>query len=209
MKKQFLAAAILAAVSFGAFAADETSTNTAAPKYTYVEADFSRMTLETGNNSEDVDFDGWQVRGSYEFGGDFHVFGGYQQSSNRQFDEFMDFDIEEAQIGLGWHPSVSDNADALLELSYIDQRVDMNVFGYDLGTDSTNMYRASAGFRAAFNDVLVGTLKANYTDGSDVDGEYTPSFALEARFNPMWSVVGEAELGNGMDRYTLGVRASF
>lgn len=201
MKKQFLAAAVLAAVSFGASAAE--------PSYTYVEANAARMTLETGTNLPDVDFDGWNVRGSYGFAEQFHVFGGYQQTSNTEFDDFLDFDVKETQVGFGWHPSISDNADAIVELSYINQQVDMQAFGIDLGDTDADLYRASAGFRAAFNDVFVGSLKANYTDGQDIGSEFTPSFGLEARFNQTWSVVGEAEFGSDMDRYTLGVRASF
>jgi hypothetical protein len=197
MKKQFLAVAVLAAVSFGASAAEPL-------KYTYVEADIARTQVEV-DNTTDLDFDGWNVRGSYEFAEQFHVFGGYQQTNN---DDFFDIDLKEAQIGFGWHPALSDDADAILEISYLNQKADTNVFGYNISADE-DLYRASVGFRAAFNDVLVGTLKANYTDGQDSGSEFTPSFGLEARFNQTWSIVGEAEAGADMKRYTLGVRASF
>lgn len=197
MKKQIFAAALLAAVSFGASAAE--------PSYTFVEAGVARTTLETGPNLPEVDFDGWNVRGSYGFAEQFHVFGGYQQTNN---DDFVDIDLTEAQVGFGWHPSIAENADALVEVSYINQRVETQVFGVDIDEDA-DLYRVSAGIRAALNDVLVGSLKANYTDGQDVGSEFTPSFGLEARFNPTWSVVGEAEFGSDTERYTLGVRASF
>lgn len=197
MKKQFLAAALLAAVSFGASAAE--------PSFTYVEAAAARTTLELGTNMPEIDFDGWNVRGSFEFAEQFHVFGGYQQTNN---DDFVDIDVTESQVGFGWHPSISENANAVLEVSYINQRLETQVFGFSIDEDA-DLYRASAGIRAAFNDVLVGSLKANYTDGQDVGSEFTPSFGLEARFNPMWSVVGEAEFGSDTERYTLGVRASF
>jgi hypothetical protein len=196
MKKQLLAVAILAAASFGAYAAE--------PNYTYVDANIARTTIETGNNSPDVDFDGWAVRGSFGFADDFHVFGGYQQTNN---DEFVDIDVQEAQVGFGWHPSIADNADALFEVSYINQRIDTQVFGFDIDEDFDS-YRASIGLRAAFNDVLLANVKANYTDG-DGGSEFTPSFGLEARFNDTWSVVGDAEVGSGMQRYSVGVRASF
>ncbi|UHQ20330.1 porin [Lysobacter sp. KIS68-7] len=196
MKKQVIAAAILLAASFGAFAAE--------PSYTYAQVGVARNTLELDSNTN-MDFDGWNVSGSYEFAKDFHAFGGYQKTSNN---DILDMDLEEGQIGLGWHPSIADNADAIVELSYINQRVEASAFGVS-AHDSANGYKASVGFRSAFNDVIVGTLKANYTDGSDLDSEFTPSFGLEARFSPMWSVVGEAEVGRDIKRYTVGVRASF
>jgi hypothetical protein len=197
MKKQLLAAAILAAVSFGACAAE--------PNYTYVEAGIARTTIDTGTNSPSIDFDGWAARGSFEFAKDFHVFGGYQQTNN---DDYIDTDVNEAQIGIGWHPAIAENADALVELSYINQQIDASVFGYNIDEDFDG-YRASIGFRGAFNDVLVASVKGNYTEMQDGGSEFTPSIGLEARFNDTWSVVGEAEAGSGTQRYTLGVRASF
>ena len=196
MKKQVIAAAILLAASFGAFAAE--------PSYTYAQAGVARNSLDLGSNASNLDFDGWNVSGSYEFAKDFHAFGGYQKTSN---DDFLDMNLEESQLGLGWHPSLADNADGLVELSYIHQRVEASAFGVS-AHDNIEGYRASVGFRAAFNDVIVGSLKANYTD-LDNGSEFSPSVGLEARFNPMWSLVGEAEVTRDITRYTVGVRASF
>jgi hypothetical protein len=204
MKKQILAAAVLAVASFGAYAAEGT-TDSIAPSYTYVDAGFARTSLEFDANSDSVDFDGWNVRGSYGFAEQFHVFGGYNQVDNN---DFIDLKLTEYQVGLGWHPKVSDNADALVEVSYINQEAKASLFGISDSAD-VDLYRVSAGFRGALNKVLVGTIKANYTDGSDVDGEFSPTLGLEARINKTWSIVGEAEVSEGTERYLLNVRASF
>jgi hypothetical protein len=197
MKKQLLAAAILCAASFGAFAAE--------PSYTYVQAGASRNNLDLGTSIDSMDFDGWHVAGSYEFAKDFHAFGGYEQTKN---DDFIDIDLDQAQLGLGWHPSIADNADAIVELSYIHQKVKASAFGVS-DSENADGYKASVGFRAAFNDVLVGSIKANYTDSNEGGSEFSPSFGLEARFNPTWSLVGEAEVGREVKHYIVGVRASF
>lgn len=201
MKKQILAAALLAVTSFGAFAADDSI----APKYTYAEVGFARTSIEFDANASAVDFDGYNVRGSYEFANDFHVFGGYQETDNN---DFIDLKLKETQIGFGWHPKIDENADAILEVSYINQKAEAELFGFE-GSDDADLYRVSAGFRAAFNKVVVGTIKANYTDGGDLGSEFAPSLGLEARINPMWSIVGEGEVSEGTKRFTLGVRASF
>jgi opacity protein-like surface antigen len=202
MKKTLLAAAVLAAASFGASAAENTTAD--AISYTYVEGNYVVYNTDVDMNS-DVDFKGFGAKGSFEIADQFHVFGGYSKVNN---DDFLDIDLDETQLGFGWHKSVSDNADATLELSAIRQGVDVSFMGIS-ADDHANGYRASAGFRSAFNEHLVGNLKVNYTDGSDFDSEFTPSFGLEVKFNQMFSLVGDAEFGNGSRRYTLGLRANF
>lgn len=196
MKKQILAAALLAVASFGASAADPLS-------YTYVQAGYNRVNVDVTENV-DMDFDGFAAQGSFEFAENFHVFGGYASSSN---DDFIDMDLNEYSVGVGFHHEIADSADALVEVSYINREVEASLFGVSASED-VDAYRASAGLRGAFNDHVVGTLKVNYTD-SDLGSEFTPSFGLEVRFNPMWSLVGDAEVGSDEHRYGIAVRASF
>jgi hypothetical protein len=205
MKKTLLAAAVLAAASFGASAAENTAnTGSNGISYTYVEGDYVARTLDMDMNTN-VDFNGFGVKGSYEIADQFHVFGSYSKVNN---DDFFDVDLDETQIGFGWHKSVADNADAIVELSWLRQGVDVSLLGVS-ADDHADGYRASAGFRGAFNQYVNGTFKVNYTDGSDFKSEFTPSFGVEVKFNDMFSAVADAEVGNGNKLYSIGLRANF
>ncbi|KGQ17836.1 hypothetical protein LF41_1911 [Lysobacter dokdonensis DS-58] len=206
MKKQILAAAVLAVASFGAYAAEGTTTDSIAPSYTYVDARIARNAIEVDPNMSDVNFDGYNINGSFEFAEQFHVFGGYESTNNDEFG--VDIDLTQTQVGIGWHPSVADNADFLLEASWINRKAEVSAFGVSADEDE-DAYRVSAGFRGAFNKYVVGSIKANYTDGKNSDGEFSPTAGLEVRFNDMWSLIGEAEFAESEQHYTVGVRASF
>jgi len=206
MKKQLLAAAVLAFASCGAFAQDITPTNLTSVSWTYVEVGAARTKFDDSGFS--MDFDGWNVRGSVDVADEYHVFGGFQETKNN---EFVDFDLKEAQLGIGWHPKISANANAVVELSWIRQDLSADFLGVDIDDEQDNLYRVSAGLRGAFGEHFVGSLKANYTDSNDwqSDGEFGGTVGAEVRFNKMWSLVGEADVGEHQNHYSVGVRASF
>jgi hypothetical protein len=205
MKKQILEAAALAFASFGAFAADNTTSNVTAVQWTYVEAAAARTSLDADDETPTIDFDGWKIAGSVEFADEYHVFGAFQQTDNN---EFLPMDLEEIQLGFGWHPKISANANAVLETSYIRQSLDVDFLGDSIEA-SDDLYRFSGGVRGAFGEHFLGSIKGHYTDSSDVDGEFSASVGAEVRFNRTWSLVGEAELGEELNHYSVGVRASF
>lgn len=192
MKKSLTLALLLAAAPLAATAGELS--------YTYVEADFNRTNVDL--DAVDFDFDGYAVRGSVEFGqSSVYAFGGYAASTND--DLGIDIDLNEGQLGLGYHHTVSDNADFLAEISYVN--VEAKVAGVSEDADA---YRASIGFRGAIAENLEGLIKVNYTDGDGGD-EFAPSFGAQWKFNQTWGLVGEAELGSDTNRYLVGVRASF
>lgn len=206
MKKQLLAAAVLAFASFGACAQDITATNLTSVSWTYVEVAAARTSLDDSGFS--MDFDGWNVRGSVDIADEYHVFGTFQETRNN---EFVDFDLKEAQLGFGWHPKISDNANGVVELSWIRQDLSADLFGVDIDDEQDNLYRVSAGLRGALGEHFVGTVKANYTDSNDWenDGEFGGTLGAEVRFNRTWSLVGDADIGEHQNHYSVGVRASF
>ncbi|MUV13305.1 hypothetical protein [Noviluteimonas gilva] len=206
MKKQLLAAAALAFASFGACAQDITSNNLTSVSWTWVQASAARTSLDDADFS--IDFDGWNVSGSVDVADEYHVFGAFQNTSNN---DFVDFDLKEAQLGFGWHPKISANANAVVELSWIRQDLSADLFGQDIDDEQDNLYRVSAGVRGALGEHFVGTLKANYTDSNDwsSDGEFGGTVGAEVRFNRTWSLVGEADIAEHQDHYSVGVRASF
>ena len=197
MKKQLVLALALAALPLTAFAAE--------PGYTYLEAGYARLNIDV-DDVGDADFDGFQVRGSVEAGKDFHFFGSYGSATND--DAGIDLDFSELQLGVGYHYPLSDSTDVLAEIGYLRQELDVDEFG-DADADG---YRASVGFRSAFNENFEGYVKGSYS-GGDFDG-FSALVGAQVKFNPTWGLVGEleaGEMGEGVDatKYLIGVRASF
>jgi outer membrane receptor protein involved in Fe transport len=195
MKKQIVLALALAAASFAATAGERS--------YSYVEAGWNRATLDIDNN-HDADFDGFAVRGSYGFN-QFHVFGAYSSVNN---DDLIDIDLNESQLGFGIHHAIDEKADVIGEVSYLRQEVEASAFGLS-AKDHVNGYRLSAGVRGQLGEHIEATIKANYTDGSDLDSEFTPSAGLLVKFNQNWGLFVDAEAAEDVTRYAVGVRASF
>lgn len=195
MTKQIVLALALAASSFAATAGERS--------YSYVEAGWNRATVDIDNNT-DADFDGFTVRGSYGFD-KFHVFGAYSSVNN---DDLVDIDINESQLGFGVHHAIEDNADVIGEVSYLRQEVEASAFGLS-AKEHVNAYRVSAGIRGQLGQHLEATIKVNYTDGSDVRSEFTPSAGVLVKFNQTWGLFVDAESARDVTRYAAGVRASF
>lgn len=201
MKKQLALAIVLATASF-AVTAGELS-------YTYVEAGFGRTNVEVDANVDDIEADGYFLQGAVELGDSFHLFGGYQSARDNDYLlDGIDVDLTQAQLGIGYHHSVSDSADFLAEISYLNREVEVDGFGFS-GSEDADAYRASFGFRGALSDNFEGQIKVNYTEGTDGGSAFTPSFGAQWKFNQTWGLVGEAEFGEDSETYLIGVRASF
>ena len=209
MKKQLIAAAVLAFASMGAYAQDITPSNKTSVQWTYVQAGAARTSLDDSDFS--MDFDGWNIKGSAEIADEFHVFGQYQQANNDELNilgSTLDLDLEETELGFGWHPAIGDNMNAVVEISHVRQDVKATFMGFS-ASDDVNYWRVGGGIRGAFNDYVVGSLKGTYTDTSGQEGEFGAVAGLEVRFNRTWSIVGEADVTEHQNHYTVGVRASF
>lgn len=181
MKRSLFALALVAILPLSAQADDKLS-------YSFVEADYVNV---------DGDADGFGLRGSFEFGeSNFYGFGGYSQV---EIDD-SSFDIDQFDLGLGYAHNLSDNADLISEVSYINA---------DAGGFDVDGYRASVGVRGSFTPNFEGTIKANYVDGSDFEGDFSGTVGAQYKFTQTWGVVGEAEFGDGGEAYLLGLRASF
>lgn len=182
MKRSLIALALAALLPLSAQADDKLS-------YSYVEGNYVNV---------DGDADGFGVRGSVAFGeSNFYGFGSY---SMVEVDD-VNVDIDFTDIGLGYAHSLSDNADLISEIAYVNADVD--------GFGSADGYRASVGLRGSFSDNFEGLVKANFVDGSDVDGDFSGTLGAQYKFTQTWGVTGEVEFGNGGESYLVGVRASF
>ena len=52
-------------------------------------------------------------------------------------------------------------------------------------------------------------LQANYTDGSDFDGDFSGTIGAQYKFTQTWGMTGEVEFADGGETYLVGLRASF
>ena len=182
MKRSLIALALAALLPLSAQADDKLS-------YTYVEGGYVNL---------DSDADGFGVRGSFEFGqSNFYGFGSYAQVEV----DNSNVDIDNTEIGFGYAHDLSDNLDLISELAYVNADAD--------GFNDVDGYRASVGIRGSFSDNFEGLLKANYTDGSDFDGDFSGTIGAQYKFTQTWGVTGEVTFGDDSETYLVGLRASF
>lgn len=188
MKRSLIALALASLLPLSAQADDKLS-------YTYVEGGYVNL---------DSDADGFGVRGSFEFGqSNFYGFGSYAKI---EYDN-SSIDVDNTEIGIGYAHGLSDNVDLISELAWVNADADNVPM---LGNVDADGYRTSVGIRGSFSDNFEGLLKANYTDGSDFDGEFSGTIGAQYKFTPTWGVTGEVTFGdNNTETYLVGLRASF
>jgi hypothetical protein len=195
MKKLLVLALALAAAPLAA-QADEIS-------YTYVESGYAAVDLDLAFDGPELDFDGFQLRGSAAISDSLYVHGGYGSVTND--DAGFDLDFNVAQLGLGYRFGLSDRADLVGELGYIRQEFDAG----SNGSVKADGGRVSVGVRALLADNFEGWAKGSYTDGGDFEGDFSGTVGALVKFNPTWGLVGEIEAGEDLTKYLIGVRASF
>ncbi|KFN44190.1 outer membrane beta-barrel protein [Arenimonas oryziterrae] len=191
MKRSIFALALAAALPLSAQAGEL--------KYNFVELDYGRATID----NTDVDFDGLGIKGSVQVAEPVYLFGSYHKGSDSLLG--VDFDLDQFQAGVGYRHAISDKADFIGELSYIDSSLDVDNFG----SVDANGYRISGGVRGLLADNFEGYIKANYNDGGDFDGDFSGTVGGQFKFNEVWGLTAEAEVGSDAKLYTIGVRASF
>jgi hypothetical protein len=210
MKRTLFALALLAALPMSAQAGELS--------YSFVELDYGRQNVD----GADIDLDGFGLKGSVELSDSFYLFGAYQQGNDEVYD--LDIDFDTTQAGFGWRHAMSAKADFIAELSWIHQTIDIGenipLPGPPCGCGGGGSFipnisgeadggRLGVGVRGLLADNFEGWAKANYTDGSDFDGDFSGTLGGQVKFGGMWGVTAEAELGGDYDVYTIGVRATF
>ena len=185
MKSNLLALGLLAALASPAALAGDLS-------YTYAEAGYANL---------DGDADGAYVKGSYDIAKGFYAHGRY---AHFELDDNLGLgsndDVAMSELGLGWRYDLGAKTDLLVEAAaaHIDT---------DFG--NANGYRASLGARFDLAPAWEASVKANHYDGDDFLSATTGSVGVQWKFNQRWGVVADAEFGDNMDNFQVGVRASF
>ena len=190
MKRALIALALAAALPLSAQAGEL--------NYNYVQAGYA--------NSHFVgeDFPGWSLDGSVKFNDMF-----YGTASYRNVDK-SGVQLDESTVNFGFRHAISDKADFIAELGYIN-------YGLDIGSSSANVdgYRVAGGVRGFLSDKFEGTIKVNYTDVNG-DGSSSSEFGGVVsgtyHINDTWGITASydtTKLGETVNTWGLGVRASF
>ena len=170
--------------------------------YSYVEASYldSHVAGENG--------DGFGLAGSVGFSEAWYGSASYRRVDNNDYG----IELDETTVNLGWRHALSDKADFIAELGYVDVGADVDGFG----SDSANGYRLAAGFRGMLAPKFEGSIKAYYTDISDADwggSEFGARLGAVYQLNDTWGITASYDTTKLFDErintWGLGIRASF
>lgn len=141
-----LAVAILAAPAF----AEQ-------PDWNFVQLHYKSAEVDVAGF--EVDGDGFGVSGSFEIAEQVHLFAGYQT-----FDFDFGIDLDQLDVGVGWHPGMTDTTDLVFEFAYIS--AEASAAGL---SDDEDGYGVTLGLRSMLqqNFELAGGI--NYVDVGDDD----------------------------------------
>lgn len=170
--------------------------------YNYVEAAYIDSHIDGENG------DGFSFLGSLAFNENFYGTASYRRAKNSDYGLTLD----ETTVNLGYRRALSDKADFVAEVGYVDVGADID----GLGGDSANGYRVALGFRGMLAPKFEGNIKAYYTDISDADwGGSELGFRVGAHYsiNPTWGITASYDttklFDESINTWGLGLRASF
>lgn len=155
----------LALLAFPAFAGDIS--------YNYVELGYQKIDIDDPGIGEDVDGDGFGANGSFEMGDSWFFRIGYSQAD---FD--FGIDLDEASAGLGWHTTMSNNADFYALIQYV--RAEASISGFPGSVDEDGV-GAEIGVRGMVSDKVELAGSIAYVDLGDA-GDGT-SFGAQVLYN--------------------------
>lgn len=197
MKRSLIALALAAALPLSAQAGEL--------KYSYIQFGY------VNSNTSGENLDGYGLEGSVAFNEDW-----YGSATYRNIDgDFsgVDFGVDETTVNLGWRHAMSDKADFIAEVGYVNYGVDVS----GLGSGNIDGYRVGAGFRGFMGEKFEGQIKAHWTHLSESNLGSTNDFgggiSGTYHINDTWGITGSYDSvqlsGDSVDSWGLSVRASF
>ena len=184
MKRSLLALPLLAALSFGATAAEGVSWN-------YVEGGYAATDTDAG------DADGFALGGSAAIHPNFHLFGNF---SNQEIED-TNVDFDQWRLGVGYNHQIAPSVDLVTRLAY--EKFDA---GQDLEFDG---YSAEVGVRGAMGPMFEGYAMAGHEDFEQADGEFYGRLGAQVKFNPTWGVAGDVKFVDGDTQWFVGPRVTW
>lgn len=176
------------------------SAHAAELNYSYAEAGYGMVDLDTINEEGD----GYFVGGSFGVGN----FLGFAEFATAEFDESgAQATIDEIQVGFGAHFPMSDTVDFVGKLGYVEQSVEVDT---PLGSASAdeNGFMLSAGVRALAVEKLDLSAAIEYVDVGDEDDT---GIALRGvyDFTTMFSMGARADFSDDSNMYGVFARLRF
>jgi hypothetical protein len=168
------------------------------PSYSFVEAGY----VVTDIDDFDEEFDGFVVRGSFEFVENWFLYARYLDQSAEVFD--IDVDATQAALGVGYAFPLTEAMDLYGKLGYTE--VEFDVFGESLDDDG---YELSVGLRGSVMEQLELEGALNYFDLSDSGDDTSLGLAARWYFMPQFALGIEGEFGDDANSYGVGVRWEF
>ncbi len=164
--------------------------------YSYLQGGYQRVELD--DSFFDIEGDGFGIGGSFDFGNSVYAFAGY---SVADFD--FGIDLDELDVGIGYHVGVAENTDFVASIAYV--RVEAEASGFGSVDDSG--FGAAIGLRSMVTQRLELSGSLNYVDLDD-SGDVT-SICGAAWYDVSDVVAIGANLGFGDDTTSYGLGARF
>ncbi|WP_342317061.1 hypothetical protein [Lysobacter sp. FW306-1B-D06B] len=212
MKKTLIALA-LAAAPFVSFASESNGIG-----HTYVQLDAIYQ------DADGLYPYGAGLSGSYAFTDTFFATASYASTRDNDFNadpyspRYYDTYNEHYRqtnwsLGVGFNQSLGSRADWVTQLSYVNSSTTMrfedDYYYYRARTRSSG-YNISTGVLGRLTDKLNANAYLGYEDfNHNYDGDFYAAFDMVYAFNKTWGLHGGVKLNDGMETYTVGVRASF
>jgi len=160
----------------------------------YTNLELSFIDVDLGRN---VDGNGFEVSGAYEFNDNLFLFGEWQ-------DQNLDFGVDGRQLefGAGLVRGINDKLDFVGTLSYLD--TELKAGGVTAGDDGLAI---SGGIRALVTDAVQLDASLKYIDFDDSDTGF--SFGGRYYFNPTMAIAASADFYDNADTLRVGFRWEF
>lgn len=167
------------------------------PSYNFVQASYQSVNLDLGSGF-DVDGDGFGLAGSFEVGESVFIIASYATTG---FD--FSVDLNQLQVGLGYHAGLTDNTDFFATLAYVDAEVEAPGASVD---DSG--FGASIGVRSNVSELVELFGEISYVDFGD-GNETAVAGGIWFNFTEIFAAGLSASAGDDVTSYGVGARVYF
>jgi hypothetical protein len=205
IKRSLIALALAAALPMSAQATEE------GLSFTFVEADY------VSTDVQDVDLNGFAVRGNVAFHENWYVAGSLSRSSKGDLDwgysEPVDLDFEQGTLGVGFHTALGEHVQFLAEAAYVNYGFELSAGTLGISNERYNGYRGTAGIRALLGPKFELDGRVHYTSVDEIDDGIGAEVNGVFHINKTWGIAAGYEQhdmdGGDLQQWKLGVRASF
>jgi hypothetical protein len=163
--------------------------------YNHLDVGYAKVDID--DFSEDAD--GLVLRASFEFAGNFFVFGSYSDLSVDV--DVFDVDLTDYEMGLGYAWPVGNSSSLYGKVSYVSAEAE--TFGFTVDDDG---YGVAVGLRTRPAPSLELETYLDYVDLDDSGDDTSVGLAGRYFLSPQFALALEAQFGDDATTYGLGFR---